>query len=266
MVIKCPRCNHFVSDMAPTCPHCGEKLFDENNSKESANNQEQNLENSQIENSFGEASSNEQVDVEQPVQSTEKVSQARESDSVSPQAETIPKVDSSDPRLSPQQTPPQATSTYSAPVAPHPSEIPYQEAKKSNGTLIGIIIILAVIICVGGWFAYQKFYLSKDAEMVEEQVVAHHSVTLYGTVDKYPITMSLNIDGSVVKGTYYYNKQGPDKVLTLSGVMNGSEMDIYESDENGRQTGHFKGHYSHGEYQGEFITMQGKSMYFRVTE
>jgi len=33
MVVKCPKCNHFVSDMAPTCPHCGEKLFDEKKSK-----------------------------------------------------------------------------------------------------------------------------------------------------------------------------------------------------------------------------------------
>lgn len=138
--------------------------------------------------------------------------------------------------------------------------------EKRKQYIIIACVVLAVLLCVGGWFAYQKFYQSEDVEIVEEQVVTHHSTTLYGTVDKYPITMSLNIDGSVVKGTYYYNKQGPDNVLTLSGVMNGSEMDIYESDENGRQTGHFKGHYSNGEYQGEFITMQGKSMYFRVTE
>lgn len=176
MVVKCPKCNHFVSDMAPTCPHCGEKLFDENNSKESDNNQEQSLENSQIENSFGEASSNEQVVVEQPVQSTEKESQVRESDSVSPQVETIPKVNSSDPRLSPQQTPPQATSTYSAPVAPPPSEIPYQEAKKSNSTLIGIIVLLAVIICgVGGYFYYDNVYLPEkiDRESPRYYIVAN---------------------------------------------------------------------------------------------
>ena len=65
---------------------------------------------------------------------------------------------------------------------------------------------------------------------------------------------------------YYYNKQGPDNVLTLSGVFDNGEMDIYETDENGRQTGHFKGYYSNGEYQGEFVTMQGKSMQFRVSE
>ena len=103
MVVKCPKCNHFVSDMAPTCPHCGEKLFDENNLNESDNSQEQSLGKSQIENSFGEPSSNEQrVAVEQPVQSTEGVSHPSEPEPVSTQAETTPKVDSSEPRVSPQ--------------------------------------------------------------------------------------------------------------------------------------------------------------------
>ena len=175
MVVKCPKCNHFVSDMAPTCPHCGEKLFDENNLNESDNSQEQSLEKSQIDNSFGELSSNEQrVAVEQPVQSTEGVSHPSEPEPVSIQAETTPKVDSSEPRVSPQQTPPQTSSTYSAPVAPPPSEIPYQEAKKSNGTLIGIIILLAVIICgVGGYFYYDNVYLP---EKIDREAPRYYSM------------------------------------------------------------------------------------------
>ena len=165
MVVKCPKCNHFVSDMAPTCPHCGEKLFDENNSNESDNSQEQSFEKSQIENSLGEPSPNEKVVIEQPVQSIEKESQTGGSDSVNLQAETTPKVDPSEQRESPQQTSPQATSTYSAPVAPPPSEISYQEAKKSNGTLIGIIVLLAVIICgVGGYFYYDNVYLPEKID------------------------------------------------------------------------------------------------------
>lgn len=107
---------------------------------------------------------------------------------------------------------------------------------------------------------------SEETTVPVEQVETSRSVTLYGAVHKYPITMQLEIKGSVVKGTYYYNKQGPDNVLTLSGVFDNGEMDIYETDENGRQTGHFKGYYSNGEYQGEFVTMQGKSMQFRVSE
>ena len=161
------------------------------------------------------------------------------------------------------------------PQQPVPVQPPIQETEVVSGSdekrkqyIIIACVVLAVLLCAGGWFAYQKFHDKADySEIVDEQVETSKNVTLYGAVDnKYPITMNLEIEGSVVKGTYYYNKQGPDKVLTLSGVLNNGEMDIYESDENGRQTGHFKGHYSNGEYQGEFITMQGKSMYFRVTE
>jgi hypothetical protein len=174
MVVKCPKCNHFVSDMAPTCPHCGEKLFDENNSIESDNSQEQGFEKSQIDNSLGEPSPNEQVGIEQPVQSIEEVPQAGVADRVKPQVETIPRGDFSEQSVSPQQTPPQATSPYSAPVAPPPSDIPYQEAKKSNGTLIGIIVLLAVIICgVGGYFYYDNVYLP---EKIDREAPRYYSM------------------------------------------------------------------------------------------
>ncbi len=174
MVIKCPKCNHFVNENAPTCPHCGEKLFDENNLNESDNSQEQSSEKSQIENSLGEPSPNEQVVTDKPVQSIEKESQAEGEDSVSPQAETTPRVDSSEQRVYPQQTPPQTSTTYSAPVAPPPSEIPYQEAKKSNGTLIAIIVLLAVIICgVGGYFYYDNVYLP---EKIDREAPRYYSM------------------------------------------------------------------------------------------
>ena len=72
MVVKCPKCNHFVSDMAPVCPHCGEKLFDDPQTVESDNGSEQTHDNSQLENSLGESSIEEQrthqVTIEQPVQ------------------------------------------------------------------------------------------------------------------------------------------------------------------------------------------------------
>ena len=175
MVVKCPKCNHFVSDMAPTCPHCGEKLFDENNLNESDNCHEQSLEKSQIDKSSGEPSPNEQqVAVEQPVQTKGGVSQAKKLDTVSPKADTTPRVDPSEQKVSPQRTPPQITSSYSAPIAPPPSGIPYQEAKKSNSTLIGIIILLAVIICgVGGYFYYDNVYLP---EKIDREAPRYYSM------------------------------------------------------------------------------------------
>ena len=162
MVVKCPKCNHFVSDMSPTCPHCGEKLFDSNNSD---NNQEESSDNSQIDYSLDEPSSIGQVDVEQPILSSEKVQQMEELNSVSPLSESTPKVNPLEQREPSRQTSPQSSSTYSSPVAQPPSDYPYQEAKKSNITLIGIIILLAVIICgVGGYFYYENVYLPEKID------------------------------------------------------------------------------------------------------
>ncbi|MBR6604484.1 MAG: hypothetical protein IKK92_01220 [Prevotella sp.] len=108
---------------------------------------------------------------------------------------------------------------------------------------------------------------SINEQAVNEEIQSADSniIKLYGAVDKYPITMQLSIDGSVVKGTYYYNKQGPDRILKLYGSLNGLEMELFESDENGNQIGHFKGNFSDGEYYGEFVNIKGKSMPFRVS-
>jgi hypothetical protein len=146
-------------------------------------------------------------------------------------------------------------------------DIALQPEKKSN-TLLYIVggVLAVVLLIIGGKFLLQSKSDEGPSETQVTEQTIQKNITLYGAVDKYPITMSLNIDGSVVKGTYYYNKQGPDKVLTLSGVLNNEEMDLYEADENGRQTGHFRGYYSNGVIQGEFITQQGKSMSFRVSE
>lgn len=99
----------------------------------------------------------------------------------------------------------------------------------------------------------------------EEGQVMNGSFTLHGVVDKYPITMTLTVEGTAVKGSYYYNSQGPDRVLTLSGGLNNGVMDIYETDENDQQTGHFHGTFANGVYRGDFET-QGKTMSFVVAE
>lgn len=108
----------------------------------------------------------------------------------------------------------------------------------------------------------------EEQEINEEEVPSADSntVKLYGAVDKYPITMQLSIYDSVVSGTYYYNKQGPDNVLKLSGNLRGDELELFESDENGNQTGHFKGIFSNGEYYGEFVTAAGNAMQFRLNK
>ena len=89
---------------------------------------------------------------------------------------------------------------------------------------------------------------------------------MHGTVDKYPITMHLEIDGSIIKGTYYYDKQGSNAKLKLSGTNIDGILDVNETDADGTPTGHFKGKYSDGMFIGMFITNQGKKLPFQVSE
>lgn len=89
---------------------------------------------------------------------------------------------------------------------------------------------------------------------------------LHGTVDKYPITMHFEIDGSTVKGSYYYDKQGPNAKLKLSGSNEDGILDLNETDADGTPTGHFRGKFVNGVYSGQFVTNQGKKMPFIVSE
>ena len=87
-----------------------------------------------------------------------------------------------------------------------------------------------------------------------------------GMVDKYPVTMHLEIKGSQVKGTYYYDKKGPDAKLYLLGSNENDIMEINETDANGTPTGHFTGKFSNGIYTGSFVTNQGQKMPFKLSE
>ena len=156
-----------------------------------------------------------------------------------------------------------------------PKSTTYINKKDSNiSRKISKIVILLPILMLGGFLVFVVFSNIGSSRAVDTraaieenyvEAVDSGSVTLYGTVHTYPITMNINIKGSVVKGTYYYNRKGADNVLTLSGFLDGDNMEIFETDENGIQTGHFKGYYINGEYQGEFVTRQGESMQFRLT-
>lgn len=89
---------------------------------------------------------------------------------------------------------------------------------------------------------------------------------LKGSVDKYPVTMHLEIEGSQIKGSYYYDKQGASAKLKLSGTNEDGLWDINETDADGTPTGHFRGKYINGVYSGHFVTNQGKKMPFKLSE
>lgn len=89
---------------------------------------------------------------------------------------------------------------------------------------------------------------------------------LTGFVDKYPVTMSLNIGVTNVNGTYYYDSKGPTKKLKLVGTNDDGVLDLNETDANGTPTGHFKGKFKGGVFKGVFVTNQGKKMPFELSE
>ena len=158
MVVKCPRCNHFVNDMALTCPHCGAILKEEESSSKVANFEEEVSESTNIEeNSVAYPQSSQ---IEQPETTAFQNSpQLDEMQPETPQAEM------------PQE---ETTPICSAPVAPMPSSVAYQRAKKSNSTLIAIIVLLAIIICgVGGYFYYNNVYLP---EKIDREAPRYYSM------------------------------------------------------------------------------------------
>ena len=137
--------------------------------------------------------------------------------------------------------------------------------KKINPWIYAIAGIFVVfLLALGGKYLLNKNGDGDDVEIEQTQIV---HLSLSGSVDKYPITMQLNIEGSTVKGHYYYDKQGPDKVLTLEGVKNNdNRLYLNEFDENGEKSGFFNGSLLNGNFEGEFVTANGKSLYFNVSE
>lgn len=120
-------------------------------------------------------------------------------------------------------------------------------------------------------FSYELEYLSdkikdEDSSDSDEDSGLDGTYTLKGSVSSYPITMNIEIDGESVKGSYYYDKKGPNAKLNLQGTNNDGELDINETDANGTPTGHFVGTMSNGTFSGQFITNQGKKMPFAVSE
>jgi len=164
MLIKCPNCQHFVSEMAPMCPHCGAILKDSVPPSEITNEEEQNPEsisNEEQSVDIPHTNQDEQLEmVEQPNSSLVEESQVEtQSVSVAPSQQAVDA---------------NPNSNYSEPVAPIPPSSAYQEAKKSNGTLIGIIVLLAIIVCaVGGYLYYDNVYLP---EKIDREAPRYYSM------------------------------------------------------------------------------------------
>lgn len=120
----------------------------------------------------------------------------------------------------------------------------------------------------------ESFNSDDDIEIVDSVDIPednNHSYSyngrtqMHGVVDKYPITMTLQIKGSVVRGSLFYDRYGSENSLFLSGTLNNNQITLDETDANGQKTGRFRGYYTNSVFQGEYTTNNGKSMSFRVS-
>ena len=99
--------------------------------------------------------------------------------------------------------------------------------------------------------------------------VSGGALQLRGVVDKYPVVMMLNIDGTQVSGSYYYVKDDGSRKsgdLSLSGTNNVGSLNLNEVAPDGTPSGHFVGALDNGYFSGTFTNNQGKKMSFALSE
>lgn len=86
---------------------------------------------------------------------------------------------------------------------------------------------------------------------------------LSGKIGKYPIRMTLKINGNDIKGAYYYVKSGDGSTLDLYGEAHGQNLSIYEIEQTEGCTGAFDGTFDGINFDGTFIN--GKGQQFRMS-
>lgn len=86
---------------------------------------------------------------------------------------------------------------------------------------------------------------------------------LSGKIGKYPIRMTLKINGNDIKGAYYYVKSGNGSTLDLYGEAHGQNLSIYEIEQTEGCTGAFDGTFDGINFDGTFIN--GKGQQFKMS-
>ena len=91
------------------------------------------------------------------------------------------------------------------------------------------------------------------------------NVVFKGNIDdKYPIVMTLQIEGSSVKGKYYYTKYDSSNSLKLVGTYSNKILNLNEYNSDNENTGVFNGRYEENIFSGIFINYKGKQMPFKL--
>lgn len=108
-------------------------------------------------------------------------------------------------------------------------------------------------------------------DMIDDNVPVIYGVEGYhrlnGKIDNYMITMEIDISGTTVNGSYYYDRYGSGSRLSLSGKYENGVVDMYETDSNGTITGRFVGVFGEGMiFKGLFVNQQEQQMVFQAKE
>ena len=154
------------------------------------------------------------------------------------------------------------------------------ESTKSKWLYPVIGVLVVALLGLAAWL----FIFNDDKQNQTEQIVDNTNVTnaetnntdltdnkkidssqsmdFSGKVGKYPVTMHLEFDNNNVNGYYYYNS-GSSK-LQLTGSINNNHIELNETTQEGRPTGHFNGEMIDGVYSGEFINYKGEHFNFTL--
>ena len=106
---------------------------------------------------------------------------------------------------------------------------------------------------------YEDFKKKSDEDLDGEP---DESLKLEGSIDGEPISMELGFWGDRVKGCYYYDKNGPNSKLILTGTKKNGVIDLVEKDEKDKTTGHFSGDLADAIFSGTFTNSKGRKLNF----
>ena len=143
-----------------------------------------------------------------------------------------------------------------------------QKTSKKKKLLPFVLSLLLLILLGIGvfWFIHSSKNTTLYDDDDETEIVEEKNYRMHGYVGNYPVTMMLEITGSVVGGSYYYDRQGSKNILLLTGTIENGAIDLNETTVDGMPTGHFKGKLSKGIFIGDFFNSKGDKMSFRISE
>lgn len=111
---------------------------------------------------------------------------------------------------------------------------------------------------------YKKAHSSELSAIIRANSGRALSGTYYGTVGREAVTMTLNVRNGKVSGSYYYNKNGASRKLSLKGlIQDNGNITMDEYDTKGKNTGTFE---LDGDFGGSFTNTNGKSFIVKLKQ